>query len=151
MNHEEIKAKALEFFDRDLGSAEKQEIENHLRACPECRTFFGEWERVHALLGSLKNPAPSEKFVLNVMSQIEEISAPAAGPAKSWQWPSWLSLTLGYGIAAVLMIVVLNQPTFAATTTESVLLSEVPESAQWAFMNETVHAVPLLGAEGENV
>lgn len=150
MNHDQIKEKIYSFYDDELSPVEKNELEIHLKSCGECSGLLKQWEQTRQSFSKAAAPAASENFIASVMGRIEELEAPDERPERGWSLPDWLFPSLGYSVAVALIFVAVNvnQPSFASTT-ESVLLSDVPDSAQWAFSNETSQSAPLLDAEEE--
>lgn len=145
MNHDEIKDRLLSFEDAELDPREKVLLAEHLKDCGECRARLESWKQSSRALTDVKDPAPSEKFVLNVMQNVEALEAKSH---YGWKIPEWLLPAAGYAFAAVLMIVVVNRPLFAedtAVNTEEVLLADMPEQTQWVLANESNNDVaPLI-------
>ena len=102
MNHDEIREKLFDLYDRPLTERERWMVEGHLPDCPECRHAFEQWQRISRTLFSM--PAPSEAqedlFVSRVMTRIAALPVPA--PILSWNNAlRWMVPLLGSSIAAV--------------------------------------------------
>lgn len=146
-NHDDIQEKLLSLMDPELNPSEKAELLAHLQVCAECRDFSARWEATRAPFSKVKNPQPSEDFVLKVMQKIEDWEEPA--PAKNYfSWDNWAIPAMGYAVAIALMVIVLNQPSYAENT-ESVLLASVSPVEQKLLSSETTDSLILPSLEEE--
>ena len=98
MNHDEIREKLFNLYDRPLTQREKRLVESHLPDCPECRQAFEEWQRISHTLFS--QPALSEeaedRFVAKVMKRVQK---PAGSPF--WSGLKWFVPLAGSALSAV--------------------------------------------------
>lgn len=142
MEHQSVREKLLLYKDAE-NIDPQDEIFRHLEGCEECRAFQSRLEKIQNRLSSV-SLKPSPAFVYKVMDRLEKEHA--AKPAKASSRPAlkWLFPTLGYAFAIVLMFeVILHQE--IPVTTESVLLSDIPQEAQWSFVAQSPDTENLLG------
>jgi anti-sigma factor RsiW len=71
----------LDYLDKDLPAAERETVERHLVACPECRAFASQWNQLDAALAHfLTPPVLSPGFSARLWARID---VQAAGVAKT--------------------------------------------------------------------
>ena len=137
MKHEEIRDTLLSFYDPELPGPERLEITDHLKSCQDCRNRLKHWKSLQAGLSQTAMPEPSEAFVRGVMSGIARLGEAVPEP-EPWFLPflRWLVPAAGYAFAVFLIFIAIlhQEPVF---NTETVLLADVPENAQWSFVPES--------------
>lgn len=150
MKHKRIKDKLLAFRDLELTDAERQEIAEHLRSCEECRLALKRWELVSDAFHRVVPIEPSEDFAENVMKRIPlpEMAVPV--PRRKLV-PNWLIPALGYGFAILFVFAAVSYRYPTATTTENILLADVPQTSQWIFSPDVPEITKLIGITKEDV
>jgi len=137
MKHEEIREKLLSFHDPELPEPDRLEIAAHLKSCRDCQNRLKHWEGIQAGFSQAAMPESSEAFVRGVMNGIAHLGDAASEP-EPWFFPflRWLVPAAGYAFAVFLIFIAIlhQEPVF---NTETVLLADVPESAQWSFVSES--------------
>lgn len=108
MDHDRIKDKLSEFYDRELPEAETREIERHLAGCQECRAYLERRALVSSRLFSTPPVSTSGAFVGRVMAGLE----PRPAVLVKWFAPA-------VGIAAMLLLSLV--PAHQNLSTESLL------------------------------
>ena len=142
MEHSKIKENLLQFRDPELDETLRREIAEHLPTCTDCQSELQRWDAFAGGLRGVPPVAPSENFIFKVMNSIEENEEPAAEVAPTRRWPflKWLLPSLGYGFALILMMAAITQREVMPTDTGSVLLADMPQSAQWSFSSDPAEA-----------
>lgn len=152
MEHQEIREKLAAFRDPETGEEERREMTAHLETCEECRGIFSRWERISSALARTPMPAPSEAFVDRVMDRIHAFEQPeeAAAVRPAWGLPRWMMMALGYGLGIFLMVLAIEQRQLTVNS-DSVLLSDVPQNAQWSFAAQPPESGQVFGAAKEDL
>ena len=105
MNHDEIREKLFDLYDRPLTKRERQMVELHLPDCEECRQAFESWQQISHTL--FTQPALSEaqedRFVSKVMDRIQK---KPAGPMAWLSRLKWFTPLVGSSLAALWVFVV---------------------------------------------
>ena len=92
-----------EALDAPLPLEVRQELEDHLKCCPECRAAYGALFQMEDALRELgETPAPAE-LSARVMAQIRAEGAPVLRPAPWWKRARWRNLA-GLAACAVLCL-----------------------------------------------
>jgi len=113
MNHDEIREKLFDLYDRPLTKRERQMVESHLPDCDECRRAFEDWQTISHTL--FTQPALSEaqedRFVAKVMGRIQK--APST-PLSWFSRVKWFMPLAGSAVAAfwVFAVALPNNPEF---------------------------------------
>ncbi|MCM8794337.1 MAG: zf-HC2 domain-containing protein [Candidatus Omnitrophica bacterium] len=134
MNHEWFQARLLDLQDEELPASQRQELLRHLQDCPACRQQVEHWNQTRQALSELgKWFFKEEPFVGRVMERIGTIPAyqPAGGFGGLIRIPEWLYPELGLAAAAMVLFAIhmfLQQP---AVSSETLLLSRMPQDVQW--------------------
>jgi len=130
MSHDELRDSLWDLFDDALPSDRRKELSDHLEACAECRDSLSRVSRARALF--FRAPpavtrAESERFVLKLALRLPE---PAG--ALWWRWLNapWMVPTLGLGLAAACLSVLLSSPDSAPADTLMLLGSQDRTLAQ---------------------
>ena len=90
-------------LDAPLPLEERQELEEHLESCPECRAAYEALFQMEDALREIgETPAPAE-LSARVMEQIQAEAAPARRPAPRWNRAGWRNLA-GLAACAVLCL-----------------------------------------------
>ena len=89
MNHDEIREKLFDLYDRPLTKRERMMVENHLPDCPECRLAFEQWQRISQTLFTLPSPSEAEedRFVAKVMGRVQKPRYLAWLSGMKWAMP----------------------------------------------------------------
>lgn len=119
MKCEDVSVELISYVDRQMDSAERRELDDHLANCPACRTRAEEFRSVSNLLGELPPIEPSFGFDARIRQRV------AAEPRRAWF--SWLVPQPRLALAAVLLIALTvwvaklppNNSNSAATTASS--------------------------------
>ncbi|MBN1426539.1 zf-HC2 domain-containing protein [Candidatus Fermentibacteria bacterium] len=99
-----VRARLSEFLDSYLNPRHREELEAHLKVCPECRQLAREMRRVRDVLGDLDQIAPSATLA----SRIDRIPWETSQD-RSWPMPSATRLGLvAMTVAAAVMVIVLR-------------------------------------------
>src|SRR5579859_7854206 len=100
MNHDQIRERLFDLYDRPLTQRERRMVEVHLPDCPECRQTFENWQQISHTLFS--QPALSEaqedRFVANVMARIQKTSPQ---PVSWFSRLKWFMPLVGSSLAAL--------------------------------------------------
>lgn len=150
MNHQNLQDQLPLYLDAELPETERSEIAKHLPSCPDCQTKL---KHMDAIRGALrpKTPLPySEWFVASVMKRLDALETKQAPVSTGWQLPKWLVPTLGYGLAFLLLIVAVTHQE-SLVNAETVLLSDIPQSSNWAFASEDPGVNNLMGISREEL
>src|SRR3990167_3840430 len=94
MDHIEIKEKVDAYLDRELSSAESEEVAEHLKLCYICRDSVSDWERVRRAFFNRSEEAPSEAFVHQVMAKIESKNAFDIFRFLRWAFPAFAVMSV---------------------------------------------------------
>lgn len=141
MNHKKIQEKLSAFREGELEGRERQEIAGHLSQCGECRLRLEQWGRIRAVLSQAAVTGDGENFVEQTMVRLQALDREAAPAFRvSFQLPKWLYPAVGYAFALMMVFVAIiaREPILnVEANTETVLLSDVPQDAQWTFSGET--------------
>ncbi len=150
MDHQTIKEKLPAFRDPELSEEERREIAIHLPLCEECRVILKQWEVIGTLFAGVLPPASSESFVSGVMSRLTVLEEAKTPAVKRWPVPDWLLPILGYGFAFFLMFLAITHQESTAST-ESVLLTDVPQMSRWTYSAEPMDVDQLMDVSKEEV
>jgi len=107
----------LEGEDRALPAGERGLVEEHLRACAQCRGFASDRALVRAELAGVRWPAPPEELVLRTRRMLREAGM-AAPPAV----PAWILVAL----AAVTIITSIWLAAALPDITPEISLADLP-------------------------
>lgn len=100
MNHDEIKERLFDLYDRPLTERERRLLEAHLPGCDECRRLFEQWQGITRTLfpAPAFSEASEDLFVSKVMARVRSLPQPAV-----WSWSlalRWLMPLAGSTLAA---------------------------------------------------
>ncbi len=136
MDHETIQEKLIEYRNGAVSQAEKLEISSHLEKCQECGMVLKAWEQMNPPVLKKHIQQTGEWFVHQTMNRIEALETAEPEPKPRWALPKWLVPVLGYSLAFFLMYLAIEHRELPITT-ESVLISDVPQNSQWAFSSDS--------------
>ena len=135
VDHESVKETLLAFHDAELPEKERLAIGAHLSSCTECRNTLKRFEMISSAFKRSFPVESSETFVNSVMNRLTNLEEAKTSVVSSWMLPKWLLPILGYGFAFFLMFIAITYREMPVST-ETVLLSNIPQSAQWTFEAE---------------
>ena len=145
MEHQRVRDQLVLIDDPELPAPERQRLLAHVAVCRECAADLQHWRSLHGALAGAPQPAPSEVFVEAVMRRV----SPAAAPVRRrWTVPWWIP-QLGLGLAGVVCLLTLAQPS-TPVTTGTLLLAGVPRGAEWEFASEAPDAGALFNQTAES-
>jgi anti-sigma factor RsiW len=137
MNHKQIQNHLSAFCDGHLPEDPMREVADHLRHCGECRSRVEYWRRTGSVFSGMVVDGQSENFVDRVMARLAEPERRAAPAFRvSFDLPKWVYPAMGYAFAVVLVFaaILAREPVLPIeANTETVLLTDIPEEAQWTF------------------
>lgn len=143
--HERMKEKVFALYDGELSEAERQAVQQHLEACPDCRETYNRWVKIAGTFLRAPELPASEALVRRVMERVEVIHQPIG------IWPQsvvfrWLVPVLGVGMAASLLMVTLPRSNVPVST-ETLLMVNGTESvsSEWMFLREAPGEDDVLG------
>lgn len=119
MNHKAILIALFAMYDEELVGAERQEVEAHLAACPECQRIYTQWRQTANALFRTPQVRTSDAFVHRLMERIDAL----AQPRRPRPWIvgiRWLVPAMGL---ASLVFLVLGS-TRRAVSLETLLLAD---------------------------
>ena len=152
MTHQAIQEMIWRLHDAELPKADRDAVRVHLSGCLECSEIARRTGRLHHLLATAPQPAPSEAFVEAVMQRLPD-AVPARQPFRLPQliqpWRLLERLSLGVAAAGLLMAILIRQQ--PAIATEALLRSEWPSQEGWAFSDESPEADMLLEPAGDSL
>jgi len=147
MKHQNIEEKLLAFYDSELPPIEHEEVAKHLAICKDCQSVLENWEIVRRAVSRQAVPKPSENFVHKVMTKLVDLEE---AKEKSLLFPAlakWLFPAIGYTFAIFIMFAAILhwEPVMnGETSTETVLLANVPQALRWTFSDEEPRINKLL-------
>ena len=152
MNHKRIQDHLSAFCDGELPEHRMREIADHVRSCDECRSRIESWKRVGSVFSGMTVDERSEEFVDQIMARLAEPERKASPAFRgSFDLPKWLYPAMGYAFAIVLVFaaILAREPILRVDAdTEAVLLSDIPEAAQWTFSSGVSDVNLLFEGEG---
>jgi anti-sigma factor RsiW len=140
MDHQKIQALLLTTDSPELSPEERREVAAHLQACRDCGGLAARWERIHGMFAHVSAVPPPPGMADKIMKRLADLEASDVEPqAVRRPWVQWLFPTLGYAFAFLLMFVAIAhwEPYLKANpTTETVLLSSIPQGDQLFFAKD---------------
>jgi anti-sigma factor RsiW len=107
MDHGAVKKNLPDFYDGELDTENRREVESHLLDCRECRETFNWWKKTSKAFFPKTEISGSEFFVQRVMARVKES---AEGP-KPLEWHfAWRWLVPAVSVAAAVLIALLPEP-----------------------------------------
>ena len=73
MNCEEFRSRLGEFVRGELGEAERAEMEEHLRVCPDCRAEYEREIRIEELLSGVERVTPPQGLRFEILKEINRL------------------------------------------------------------------------------
>lgn len=127
MNHDEVKEKLFDLYDRPLTERERRLVESHLPECSECRHVLQQWQKITRALfpAPAFSEAQEDLFVSKVMARVAAVRS--TNRILSWDFVfRWLMPLVGSTIAAawVFLSVLPQTPGLYADSNNTVFLSD---------------------------
>jgi hypothetical protein len=128
----------LKSLNRDLPPGEAGLLEEHLRACPDCRTLRNEYTILRGVLGRLPVPALRPGFAGRVGARLDALTRPASESL----WRAWCLRAIPVSLFLIGLFVggLIFLPGGSAdfSQTEAFLLNgTVPQSETPVYFDET--------------
>jgi len=101
---QQFKDPLVHYFDDELDTHQKRELEAHLKICPQCERFLNRIRQLHSHLKELPTLKTSENFHILVRERIRRETARSQGRHASSQ--TWARrLVPAFGVVTVLTVV----------------------------------------------
>src|SRR5581483_12024656 len=98
MKCEDVSKELIVYLDRRANSAERQQVENHLLECADCRARAEEFRGVWNAMEELPVIEPSLGFDARVRERV------AAEPQRHWFWNFIPQPRLAFAVALLLLV-----------------------------------------------
>ena len=109
MDHESARAAFMAYHDRELPADERRALEEHLAACPDCRSEWEAYSRTVGEVSGLRVLSPSADFVRQVSDAIELRRAKRMKGGLSLNWMRVALLSLILILLGVLVYLLLTE------------------------------------------
>lgn len=136
MNHQEIKDKLFLLRDPESSETDRSIILAHLETCEDCQLSAARWDLFGKALKKVSVTKTSPNFVVRVMDRISSLEESEKIARQQTSFTRWLLPLAGYALALLLMVMAIVHRELPVST-ESVLLSDVPQASQWTFATGT--------------
>ena len=155
MDHDWFRERLLDFQDAELSEDERRQVFRHAEGCPVCRERLEQWKQTRRILSEISGTVSSEVFVSRVMTEVQGNPVPRRGTGWRRRFavlrvPEWLYPEIGLAAAALalFMLSLLQQETPLAVSSETLLLSRLPQDSQWVGRSEPAGYEGILQEEG---
>jgi predicted anti-sigma-YlaC factor YlaD len=85
MNCRQTERWILKSLESEIDSSRRRDGDEHLAACPACRSLRAEYEALRGRLKAFPEGEPGPFFARRVMARIEVLERPAPADAPAWQ------------------------------------------------------------------
>ena len=106
MEHTEIKRLIASYHEGMLDDSQKEQVEEHIRTCPECRQEFEEMKKFEEVMGKMAFKKPSKETWEGYWSAVYNRLERGIG---------WISISIGAMIAIIVGLVFLHRRVKGAT------------------------------------
>ncbi len=117
---EKIRDIAEGYFEEVLSNQARENVETHLKECPDCVWFFREYEKMNEILSKWKIPGSSSSFEENVINTVKN-SGKKTGPSfiPSFLNPAATGLTFIIVLGLALLVYYFSLPVIIGSAKEA--------------------------------
>ena len=113
MDHRKLRDALSELHDGELDAAAQREVLAHLDHCPDCRQERQRWQSLARAAFPPPRPISAQEsslFAQNVMRRIRQQETAEPASMLDWLGSRWAIPALSFGLALVLLSIMLPQP-----------------------------------------
>lgn len=149
MSCRKIKSLLVDYYENSLPTEERKIIEDHLKACDDCRVHLKEIESLFKLLKEEKGKKMEENFWINFVPEIRGRIDEGPRPRLSWKPIPQLAPLLGMVMAILVVGVILFSRDYVFMTRGVPVINEIETYSLYDFENSSDQLVEILTQIGE--